>query len=100
MLALLAYLVLVNAIAFAVFLIDKRQARRGGYRLSERALLGLSLLGGSLGAFAAMQVARHKTNKLSFRVPFQATVALQVAGLCALTFWPEQALAAAARLLG
>ena len=94
------YLLLINLVAFAVFLIDKRQARRGGYRLSERALLGLSLLGGSLGAFAAMRIARHKTSKLSFRVPFQATVALQIAGLCTLTFWPQQAAVAASRLLG
>jgi uncharacterized membrane protein YsdA (DUF1294 family) len=100
MLALFAYILLVNVVAFAVFLIDKRQARRGGYRMSERALLGLSLLGGSIGAFAAMQIARHKTNKLSFRVPFQLTVVLQVAGLCALTFWPDQASAAALRLIG
>ena len=100
MLALLAYLLFINAVAFAVFMIDKRQARRGGYRLSERALLGLALLGGSVGAFAAMQVCRHKNRKLSFRLPFGATVALQVAGLCALTFWPEQALAAAGGLVG
>ena len=100
MMAFLAYLALVNVIAFAVFLIDKRQARRGGFRLSERSLLLLSLLGGSVGAFAAMQIARHKTNKLSFRLPFQATVALQVAALCAITFWPHQALAAATHLIG
>lgn len=100
MLALLVYLALVNLVAFAAFLIDKRQARRGGYRLSERALLGLALLGGSVGAFAAMQIARHKTRKLSFRAPFQATVAVQAAGLGAFTFWPEQALAAATRLIG
>lgn len=100
MLPLFGYVLLANAIAFAVFMYDKRQARRGGYRISERSLLLLSLLGGSIGAFAAMQVARHKTSKLSFRAPFQTIVAVQVAGLSALTFWPEQALAAAGRLFG
>ena len=100
MTALLAYVLLANAIAFGVFMYDKRQARRGGYRISERSLLLLSFLGGSIGAFAAMQVARHKNSKLSFRLPFQTIVALQVAGLCALAFRPEQALAAVSRVLG
>ena len=97
--AFLAYLVLVNVVAFAAFMTDKRQARRGGRRLSERALLGLALLGGSLGASAAMQLCRHKTRKLSFRLPFAAVMAVQAAGLCLLALRPEEALAAA-RLIG
>jgi uncharacterized membrane protein YsdA (DUF1294 family) len=99
MMALLAYLMLANAVAFGVFMYDKRQARRGGYRISERSLLLLSLLGGSIGAFAAMQVARHKTSKLSFRLPFQTIIALQAIGLAAYAFWPEQASAAISQLL-
>ncbi|MBW3558390.1 MAG: DUF1294 domain-containing protein, partial [Proteobacteria bacterium] len=81
MMALLAYLVLVNLIACVVFLIDKRQARRGLYRLSERSLLLLCLLGGSLGAFVGMQLMQHKTHKRWFQMQFQSILLMQVAGL-------------------
>ena len=81
MTALLAYLGLVNVIACVVFLIDKRQARRGLHRLSERALLLLCLLGGSVGAFLGMQIMQHKTHKRWFQMQFQSILLMQVAGL-------------------
>ena len=84
MMALLAYLVLVNVIACAVFLIDKRQARRGLHRLSERSLLLLCLLGGSVGAFLGMQIMQHKTHKRWFQMQFQSILLMQVAGLVVL----------------
>ena len=83
MMALLAYLVLVNVIACVVFLIDKRQARRGLHRLSERSLLVLCFLGGSLGAFLGMQIMQHKTHKRWFQMQFQSILALQVMGMVA-----------------
>lgn len=91
MLVLLGYIIAVNLVAFGAFLIDKRQARRGQHRLSERSLLCLSLLGGSLGAFGAMQMAQHKTHKRSFQMQFQSVLALQVAAVTALHFWPQKA---------
>ena len=83
MTALLAYLALVNVIALVVFLIDKRQARRGLHRLSERSLLLLCFLGGSLGAFLGMQIMQHKTHKRWFQMQFQSILALQVMGMMA-----------------
>ena len=83
MTAVLAYLAFVNLISFAVFLIDKRQARRGLHRLSERSLLVLCLVGGSIGAFAGMLLMRHKTHKRWFQMQFQSILALQVVGMVA-----------------
>ena len=83
MMALLAYLALVNVIALVVFLIDKRQARRGLHRLSERSLLVLCFLGGSLGAFVGMQIMQHKTHKRWFQMQFQSILVLQVMGMMA-----------------
>jgi uncharacterized membrane protein YsdA (DUF1294 family) len=93
MTALLAYLALVNVIAFAVFVIDKRQARRGLHRLPERSLLLLCLLGGSVGAFLGMVVMQHKTHKRWFQMQFRSILALQTGGL-ALIVWPAAAQAA------
>ena len=81
---LLAYLALLNLITFAVFLFDKRRARRGLHRLSERSLLALCLIGGSVGAFAGMLVMQHKTHKRWFQLQFQSILALQVACVVAL----------------
>jgi len=57
------YLLLVNSITYAAFWIDKTQARKRGYRLSENALLLLSALGGSPCALLARSYLRHKTKK-------------------------------------
>jgi uncharacterized membrane protein YsdA (DUF1294 family) len=76
---LVVWLLIVNAAAFVVFWWDKRRARQGGRRVSERELLTWALVGGSPGAFLAMRRFRHKTRKLSFRVMFWGVVVLQVA---------------------
>ena len=58
----------LNFISFLLFGYDKFQAKRGGWRIPERVLLGLSLVGGGIGALAGMQVFRHKTRKKIFWV--------------------------------
>ena len=42
---------------------DKKQARCGGWRVSETNLISISLLGGSFGTIAGALYARHKTRK-------------------------------------
>ena len=66
--AFLLYLLLASLLTFILYGADKHKARRGAYRISERALLGASLLGGALGALAAMQLFRHKTKHVYFYV--------------------------------
>ncbi|MBX5152296.1 DUF1294 domain-containing protein [Rhizobium lentis] len=57
----------LNLIAFSIYFHDKQAARNGGWRISERLLLTLALIGGSLSALAAQQILRHKTKKEPFR---------------------------------
>lgn len=59
-------LALLNIWAFACFWFDKRNAVRGGRRTPERHLLGLALVGGSIGALLAQRLLRHKTRKQPF----------------------------------
>jgi uncharacterized membrane protein YsdA (DUF1294 family) len=68
----------MSVIAFAAYGIDKAAARRGGQRVSEQALLTLSLLCGWPGALVAQQVFRHKTRKRSFRRALWGTVVINV----------------------
>ena len=53
------YLAAMNAAAFVMMGADKRRARRGRWRISEKALLAAALEGGSAGAILGMQILRH-----------------------------------------
>ena len=63
---LLWYLAAVNAVTFTVYGIDKSKARRGAWRIPEKTLFLLPLLGGSVGALLGMKVFRHKTKHWYF----------------------------------
>ena len=67
-------------ISFLTYLIDKRAAISGGWRVSEGTLLMLGLAGGWPGSIVAQQVLRHKSSKASFRSAFWGTVLLNVGG--------------------
>ena len=64
--ALALWLVFINAATFAVYGVDKRRARRGAWRVPEKTLFLLPLLGGSVGALAGMRVFHHKTKHWYF----------------------------------
>ena len=80
----LAYLVVINVVAFFVFGIDKRRAKRSMWRISESTLLWLAVVGGSVGAWLGMIVWRHKTmhKKFKYGIPLiliaQMTILLLV----------------------
>ena len=63
----IAYLILINAAAFALMFADKQKAIRGQWRIPEKVLLGAAILGGSLGAIAGMYIFRHKTRHGKFK---------------------------------
>lgn len=62
------YLIAINITAFTAMYTDKRRAVRRRWRIPERTLLALGLLGGSIGAIAAMKLLRHKTSHPRFSV--------------------------------
>lgn len=63
---LLIYLAIMNIAAFLVMGMDKSRARNQGWRIPEKTLFLLSLLGGSLGSLAGMYLFRHKTRHWYF----------------------------------
>lgn len=75
------YLFIINTITFAVYGWDKFCAKRGLWRVPEKILLLLALLGGSIGGMAAMTFFRHKTLHLKFRYGVPLILILQLAGL-------------------
>lgn len=90
----LIYLAMVLVASFCAFVAygwDKRQATRGGKRISERRLHQLSLWGGWPGAWFGQQVFRHKTQKGSFLIWFWLTAALHcVLIIGAFALWVRQ----------
>ena len=75
----LLYLLLINAAAFLLMLMDKIKARKNRWRIPERTLFGSALLGGSIGAILGMYTFRHKTRHLSFTLGMPAILIAQVA---------------------
>ena len=75
----LIYLAVINVVTFFVYGIDKWKAKKSKWRIRETALLGLAVLGGSIGAWLGMKVWHHKTLHkggtatliTSWRVPVQ-----------------------------
>ena len=78
-LAAAAYLLLMNLAAFFTFGADKRRARRDAWRVPERTLFLLALLGGSAGAVCGMRVFHHKTRHWYFRYGLPAILLAQLA---------------------
>jgi len=76
---LLPYLLLINALAFALMLADKRKARKNRWRIPERTLIASALLGGSIGALLGMYTFRHKTRHLKFTLGIPAILLAQTA---------------------
>ncbi len=78
---LIIYFIFINVSAFSVYGIDKYLAVKDKRRLSEYSLLLLSFLGGSMGAFVAMLLFRHKIKKISYMMKYIVIVILQIVAI-------------------
>ena len=76
---LAVYLAVINLATFIVYGADKRRARKGKWRVPERTLFLLPLLGGSVGALLGMRVFHHKTRHWSFVWGIPAILLAQLA---------------------
>lgn len=75
---MLIYLLIVNAAGFLVMLYDKYLAKNNLWRIPEKSLFGIAIMGGSLGCLLGMYAARHKTKHLKFTIGIPAILAVQV----------------------
>ncbi len=73
------YLIVINFVTFITYGLDKWLAQNNRWRISERTLLGLTLIGGTVGGILAMFLFRHKIKKTAFLIPFVIIVLLQIA---------------------
>ena len=69
----------INLATFIVYGADKRRARKGKWRVPEKTLFLLPLLGGSVGALLGMRVFHHKTRHWYFVWGIPAILLAQIA---------------------
>lgn len=84
---LIIYIITINLIGFFIMGIDKRKARRSGWRVSERMLFTIALLFGSIGILIGMYVFRHKTKHLSFTIGIPTILVIQLLLISLLFSW-------------
>jgi len=76
---ILIYLAVINVVTFFMYVVDKWKARKSKWRIRETALLGLAVLGGSIGAWLGMIVWHHKTQHKKFKYGIPAIIIVQLA---------------------
>ena len=76
---LLVWLAVINLLTFIVYGADKRRARKGKWRVPEKTLFLLPLLGGSVGALLGMRLFHHKTKHWYFVWGVPAILLAQIA---------------------
>ena len=75
---ILIYLVTINVATFFTYGIDKWKAKKSLWRIRESALLGLAILGGSIGAWLGMKGWHHKTMHKKFKYGIPLILAVQI----------------------
>ena len=75
---LIYYIIIINFLGLSLMGIDKRKAVKNHWRIPERTLFIVSLLGGSIGSFVGMYLFRHKTKHLRFTIGIPVILVLQI----------------------
>lgn len=74
----LVYIIIINIIGFFVMYIDKNKAKKGHYRISEKAIFITAILLGALGVYLGMYKFRHKTRHTLFTVGIPVCIIINV----------------------
>lgn len=78
---LLVYLALSNLLSLSLFGIDKWKAKHTKWRISEKTLLLVTAIGGSIGAWVGMKLWHHKTQHKKFKYGVPLIFIIQLAAL-------------------
>jgi uncharacterized membrane protein YsdA (DUF1294 family) len=75
----LVTIAIINLLTLLMFIVDKQAARAGRWRIPERNLLMLLLLGGVIGGMIGIFGIRHKSQHRSFRLVVIIALVLHIA---------------------
>ena len=73
------YLVAINVVTFFMYGIDKWKAQHSKWRIPEATLIGLAVIGGSIGAWLGMRAWHHKTMHKKFQFGIPLIIVAQIA---------------------
>ena len=74
----IAYVIIINIIGLFSMLIDKRRAIKKIWRIPEKTLFLIAILGGSIGSNIGMRLFRHKTKHWYFVFGMPAILIIQL----------------------
>lgn len=72
------YIVFINLVALVVMGIDKRRSIKHEWRISEKCLFTLAIIGGAIGIYFGMYAFSHKTKHLSFKLGIPLLIGLNL----------------------
>ncbi|AQS03930.1 MULTISPECIES: DUF1294 domain-containing protein [Clostridium] len=72
------YLLIINLLGFLIMFIDKQRAIHKEWRIPEKTLIGISILGGSIGMLIGMSSFRHKTKHKKFTIGVPLILLMQI----------------------
>ena len=72
------YVLVMTIIGFLSMYIDKRKAIKHQWRIPEKTLFIIALLGGSIGSNLGMTICRHKTKHWYFVIGMPVILILQI----------------------
>ncbi|MNY85737.1 hypothetical protein D3C78_19370 [compost metagenome] len=73
------YLVLINIVGVVLMYVDKSRAASKKWRIPEKTLLGVAIIGGSLGSTIGMRLFKHKTKHQKFNIGLPVIVLVHIA---------------------
>lgn len=72
------YLLIMSLIGYISMWSDKKKAIKGKYRIPEKTLFLIAILGGSIGSILGMQKFKHKTKHWYFKYGMPLILIAQV----------------------
>lgn len=79
--ALLVWVAVISVITAVITVADKLKAKNGSFRVPEKVLMTLALIGGSFAEYATMRIIRHKTLHKKFMVGLPLIMIAQLAAV-------------------
>jgi uncharacterized membrane protein YsdA (DUF1294 family) len=75
---ILIYISFINLIGFIIMGIDKQKAKSNQWRIREKTLFIIAIIGGSIGSILGMKYFRHKTKHKTFTYGMPLILIIQV----------------------
>ncbi len=80
---ILIYMLVASIVGFAAMGVDKAKAKVGAWRIPEKTLFGIALLGGGVGVWLGMEIFHHKTKHWYFKYGVPVIVMAElIAAVC------------------